>query len=49
MLDNRRFFSIQKEDVWAAISVAIYPALIFGLVQAWIHLSDTANAFIILH
>ncbi len=46
---NRRLFSIQREDLLASIVVVIYLALIFGLIQAWVHISDTANAFVTLH
>ena len=48
MQDNRHLFPIRREDAWTSISAAIYLALIFGLVQAWVHLSDAANAFISL-
>ncbi len=49
MQRNDRSFPLRKQDVLAAISVAIYVALIVGLVQAWTYLSDTANAFVSAH
>ncbi len=49
MQHNRRPFSIRREDLLSSIVVVIYLALIFGLIQAWVHISDTANAFVTLH
>jgi len=49
MQNNRHLSSTQKENVRASISAAIYLVLIFALAQVWVHLSDTANAFITLH
>ena len=45
MQRNRRI-PVRKDDVRAAISAAIYVALILGVVEAWIYLSDTATAFV---
>jgi hypothetical protein len=49
MEHNRRVLPIRREDLLASILVVIYLMLIFGLVQACVHVSDTANAFVTLH